>query len=198
MQHRSAGSVSGIKSFFFCYPLNPTKQRPWNAFSIKYRDDRVYNICATRWIETTDTNYPLKAYFAQRWENRKEPFWWSAIAFKTLESKRVVRSYVARKLRIAFTESLKKKGYKPDGTTLDGQGGMPLTGTAQLTPLEAILKTKQGDLVLQTDAALQTLLAFRDRGPPQKKGRFVQGRKAEKPKQQQQQTQGFTIRKKRF
>ncbi|CZS98756.1 hypothetical protein WAI453_001854 [Rhynchosporium graminicola] len=195
--NRTVALHSGIKDFKSLFALGPSKHRSWDAFYLKYKDDRVYTICANRWMEMTSTNFPLKDYMAQRWENRKDPFWWSAIAYKSLEAKRVVRSHVARKLRLAFTESLKKKGYKPDGTTLDGQGGMPLTGTAQLTPLEAILKTKQSDLVLQTDAALDALLETRDRGPYGKKkgGAFVKG---QKQKPQQKQPGGFTVSRKRF
>lgn len=101
---------------------------------------------------------------------------------------------------MAFTESLKKKGFDTDGNVLDGSGGSPLTGTAQLTPLEDILKTRQSDLVIQTDAALEAMLIYKNRIPRERSG-GSSGWQAKKQKpwtQGKEKKQGFTITKKRM
>ncbi|KAL5317348.1 hypothetical protein ACEPPN_014443 [Leptodophora sp. 'Broadleaf-Isolate-01'] len=203
-RHSAPKSGSRILDFYHLKYLKLPERVPCDAFVIKYKDARVYNLCAMRWTEASPNTFPLRDYFSQRWEDRKDPFWWSAIAHKFLESKRVVRSHAARKLRLAFTESLRKKGFAPDGNVLDGKGVKPLTGTAQLTPLEAILKTRQSDLVLQTDVAVEHILKFRDGGFNKNKkdagfskgsGKFTRPRPAEKKPEV---TQGFTITKKRM
>ena len=194
-------SASRILDFNWLTPLSPAGRNPWNAFSIKYRDARVYSISAMRWLETNPSNFPLRKVFEQRWEERTDPFWWSAIAYKHLESKRVVRSYAARKLRMAFTESLKKKGFAPDGNALAGVEAGPLTGTAQLTPNEVILKTRLSDLVVQTDAALEAVLKIREKGLKKKAGGPPQGRQQSPrntPKISRGNTPGFTITSKKM
>ncbi|KAH7336113.1 hypothetical protein BKA65DRAFT_28046 [Rhexocercosporidium sp. MPI-PUGE-AT-0058] len=194
---------SRILDYYHLKYLKLPGRIPCDAFVVKYKDARVYNISANRWTEASPNSFALRDHFSRRWEERKDPFWWSAIAHKFLESKRVVRSYATRKLRQAFTESLRKKGFAPDGNVLDGRGGKPLTGSAQLTPLEPILKTRQSDLVLQTDVAVEHLLKVRDGGLNKQAagfnkgsaGRLNKNRQAEKkPKV----TQGFTITKKRM
>ncbi|KAG4428608.1 hypothetical protein IFR05_015910 [Cadophora sp. M221] len=209
-RHFAPTSGSRILDFYNLKYLKLPERVPCDTFVIKYKNARVYNLCAMRWTEVSPNTFPLRDYFFQRWEARKDPFWWSAIAHKFLESKRVVRSHAARKLRLAFTESLRKKGFAPDGNALDGKGGKPLTGTAQLTPLEAILKTKQSDLVLQTDVAVEHILKFRDGGYNKKgagnikgSGKFTRGWQQEKkpekrPEKKPEVTQGFTITRKRM
>ncbi|KAH7418011.1 hypothetical protein BKA64DRAFT_653336 [Cadophora sp. MPI-SDFR-AT-0126] len=197
----AAKSASRILDYNWLTPLSPAGRNTWSAFSIRYRDARVYSISAMRWLETLPSNFPLRKVFEQRWEERTDPFWWSAIAYKHLESKRVVRSYAARKLRMAFTESLKRKGFAPDGNTLAGGEAGPLTGTAQLTPNEHILKTELSDLIAQTDAALEAVLKIRDKGLRKKAGGFPKGRQ-ESPQNTFKDTRGnipgFSITKKRM
>jgi hypothetical protein len=54
--------------------------------------------------------------FLKRWQARQEPFWWSVITRKDIENHRTVRNWVARRLRHAFVELLRKKGYAADGS----------------------------------------------------------------------------------
>ncbi len=66
---------------------------------------------------------------------------------------------------MAFTESLRKRGYAPDGTRLDKTDNIPvLFGTAQLNPVAAILKAKTEDLTKETDAAVARMCNI-GRGP---------------------------------
>ncbi|KAK0112874.1 hypothetical protein ONS95_014596 [Cadophora gregata] len=185
-------SASRIFDITWLTSLNPAGRNTWSAFTIRYRDARVYTVTALRWRDTHPNNFPLRKLFEQRWDERMDPFWWSAIAYKSLESKRVVRSYAARKLRIAFTESLKKKGFAPDGNTLMGGEAGPLTGTAQLTPNETILKTRLSDLVIQTDAALEEVLRIREKGLKKKAAGFPNGNGKESRRSGQRKIRGHT------
>ena len=102
---------------------------------------------------------------------------------------------------MAFTESLKKKGFAPDGNTLAGVEAGPLTGTAQLTPNEVILKTRLSDLVVQTDAALEAVLKIREKGLKKEAGGRPQSRQQSPwntPKNRQGNTPGFTITRKKM
>jgi len=68
---------------------------------------------------------------------------------------------MARRVRHAVVESLRKEGFKPDGTRLEGKAGDSLYGTAHFTPETTILKMPYTELVKQTDAAVQRMMNFR-------------------------------------
>jgi hypothetical protein len=90
------------------------------------------------------------------------------VAYKSFADKRVVRSYGSRKLRLAFTESLRKKGIAPDGSRLPGSGQdqkPPVFGTAALMPNIEILTTRMKDLVLETDTAVAQILSLQEKSP---------------------------------
>lgn len=73
--------------------------------------------------------------------------------------KRTVRSWVGRRLRVAFIESLRKKGYASDGSSLPGTADKaPIIGTAMLGAVPAILKIKNDSLIEQTDSAVQMMI----------------------------------------
>lgn len=142
-----------------------------NAFAARYTTDYCYVAPTPPAIEyPTHALFPM---FAKRWQTRQEPFWWNVIARKDIENKRTVRSWVARRLRHAFVESLKKKGYKPDGHRIDGNG-VPLIGTAQLFPHHSILRKKFVDLVYQTDLTVEAILIRRNTYKPPRTGQEVQ------------------------
>ena len=133
------------------------------AFLMRFNKDYTYTISAAQSLEHDDT--PLHNLFVRKWQERTDPLWWSVIARWNLETnKRVVKSWACRRLRIAFVESLKKRGYASDGSRIDGTGREPpLIGTAQLTPELCILKTKHEDLVQQTDEAVKVIIKRQDR-----------------------------------
>lgn len=132
---------------------------PTTALVVKYRDAPAYSITARAWLESNTATCPIAPYFARRWDERTEPFWWSAITLKNVRSARTIRTHMNRKIRHAFTESLKKKGYRPDGSRLPGEEDKPpLTGSAHIAPTEEVLRTKMKDLILQTDIAVESIL----------------------------------------
>jgi len=134
--------------------------RTVDAFTPKYTKEYCYVATTPPAIEYP--THALSPMFFQRWQTRQEPFWWSVITRKDIENRRTVRSWVARRLRNAFIEALRKKGYGSDGTRIDGNGE-PLIGTAQLIPNESIKTKKYSDLVDQADLTVEAIIIQRFR-----------------------------------
>ena len=120
--------------------------------------EHAYLQAAGRWE-------PGRRTLAEEWADRDghlkrdEPLWWSCIANKTPNKagdKRTVRSYVARKLRSAMVDSLKKKGYDKNGRSLTGDN-RPIYGSCQITAEVDTAKMKYVDIVAQTDKIVQSL-----------------------------------------
>lgn len=86
---------------------------------------------------------------------------------------------MSRRTRIAFVESLRKKGYNTDGTRIDpADGGEELYGTAQLVPRESCLLTTAEDLRKETDLVLEGIFKIikKNQAAQQKtKAKFEQG-----------------------
>jgi hypothetical protein len=137
--------------------LKPVNLQGVKAFKLRFNKDYTYTISAARALEYDDT--PLHTMFDRRWKERKDSLWWSVIARWNFEKKRVVRSWACRRLRVAFVESLRKRGYASDGSRIDEAGReLPLVGTAQLSPELSILKIKLEALVQQTDQAVKFII----------------------------------------
>ncbi|KAE9380187.1 hypothetical protein N431DRAFT_394749 [Stipitochalara longipes BDJ] len=164
---------AGTRKIFQHSCIKPLAVRTADAFSAKYTKEYCYVATTPPAIEYP--THALSPMFFQRWQTRPEPFWWSVIARKDIENHRTVRSWVTRRLRHAFIESLRKKGYAPDGNRIDGNG-KPLIGTAQLVPHESIKTKKFSDLVYQADLTVEAILKQRFRGQP---SRMAWGQKAE-------------------
>jgi hypothetical protein len=130
------------------------------AFALRFSPKHTYSPTSGRF---KPEKLQLKQEWAQnRWNERKEPFWWSAVPKReTAHHHATVRSWMSRRMRNAVVESLKKEGFKPDGTRLEGRYGGPLYGTAHFTPQTTILKMPYTELVKQTDAAVKRMMNFR-------------------------------------
>ena len=137
--------------------------RTVDAFAAKYTKEYCYVATTPPAIEYP--THALSPMFFQRWQTRQEPFWWSVVTRKDIEKHRTVRSWVARRLRHAFIEALRKKGYGPDGNRIDGNGE-PLIGTAQLLPQASIKTKKFSDLEHQADLTVDAILIERFRKTP--------------------------------
>lgn len=72
-------------------------------------------------------------------------------------AKKLTRSWMAKRVRCAVVESLQKKGFKPDGTSLDGTQ-KEIYGTAQFLPGPLALKLPYADIVKQTDTAIEKII----------------------------------------
>lgn len=149
-----------------------------NTFATRYSKEYCYVATTQPAIE-----YPTHALYPKvmkRWETRQEPFWWNVITRKDIENHRTVRSWLSRRLRCAFTESLRKKGYAPNGNRIDGTGA-PLTGTAQLFPHKSLLVRPYMDVVYQTDLAVNAIIKIRTQN---KRPKANEGGKVQQEKRQ--------------
>lgn len=125
------------------------------AFAVKYTKSHSAFV-ATASQQLYFTEGPLTPKFTKRWAECQDPLRWSTTAKKGF-GKRCVRSWAARRLKIAFTESLKKKGYTRNGSPIEGKE-RSLMGTAQLLFETEILKTKYTDLLSQTDLTVEEMV----------------------------------------
>jgi hypothetical protein len=149
-----------IRNFGLMKPLGlPTV----NAFATRYSKEYCYVAPVHPAVEYP--THALHSMYVKRWQARQEPFWWNVIARKDIDNHRTVRTWAARRLRHAFVESLRKKGYAPDGNRIDGNG-QPLIGTAQLFPHQTIMRRNFLDLVWQTDLAVDAILKRRNTYKP--------------------------------
>lgn len=71
--------------------------------------------------------------------------------------KGVTRSYMARRVRCAIVESLRKKGFNSDGTSADGTG-KEIYGSAQFRTETPALTLPFVEIVKQTDIAIERLI----------------------------------------
>jgi hypothetical protein len=148
--------------------LNVEHLAPFNRSGIsnilvKYHPNRTYLYASDRFNNAS----PITSYtrWADRsaWFKRTDPFWWSVLAKKdSIAPRRTLRSYIARKVRNAVKDSLKKNGYKADGTRLVDDGQQPLTGTMQIVPLNNVLTMKYADIVRETDVVIGKLSSSTD------------------------------------
>src|ERR1700761_1304430 len=97
-------SQAGFRKILNYSAIKPLTIPAVNAFAAKYTKEYCYVATTPPQIEyPTDALFPM---FVKRWQTRQEPFWWAVIARKDIENHRTVRSWIARKLRHAFMESL--------------------------------------------------------------------------------------------
>lgn len=101
----------------------------------------------------------------KRWLAKQDPLWVSFVAIKSKgEQSRCVRSWLARRLKNSFFESLRRKGYARDGTPLDGgQEKEALYGTAQLLTERAMVQVGAKALQDQTDEAVDIIIQLQKR-----------------------------------
>jgi len=107
---------------------------------------------------------PFKKYFVQAWAQRQEPLWSCFVTtkFKGQEGKikRTLRSWVVRRIRIAFTESMKRHGFTKDGEPLEENGTLaPIFGTVQFMAEEHVVKMKKADLGDQMDYCVKKIIS---------------------------------------
>jgi hypothetical protein len=161
----------------FALPHQKTKGTGIKSFVFRYSRNHAYSITC-HWREWGIPNGQDR--FSRRWNERTDTLWWTATAFKSFAAKRVVRSHATRKIRLAFTESLRKKGIAPDGSRLGQSNEAPVIGTAAFHPETKIMSTSMEDLVLEMDQAVDRILQLQHN--KQEKGVRSLVKKASKPR----------------
>lgn len=143
------------------------------AFSFRFGNFLAYTYTASAFLDKP--THALYALAKRRWDSRPETFWFSVIAKKHTgeNNRRCVRSWLTRRLKMAFVGSLHKKGYAPDGTRLDGnQDHKALFGTAQMIAEQPMIQMSQKIVEQQTDQAVLEIIKLQDAG----RGRWKTGK----------------------
>ncbi|TAQ88936.1 hypothetical protein B7494_g2737 [Chlorociboria aeruginascens] len=97
------------------------------------------------------------------YESRTEPLWWACSCSKNNGgNKKVVRSWIMRRLRVAFVESLKRIGYDKDGYPLEEaiseEVQEPLFATINMYAQESLAATKFTELQGEMDLLVKTII----------------------------------------
>ena len=157
----SAASRGSVSAGRLRSPLTLPFQDPTGtpaAFSWRFARFHAYTYTAVSYLDKPMN--PLYNFAKRRWDARQEPLWFSIIAKKHVgvNNRRCVRSWLARRLRAAFVHSLKKNGYAPDGTRLEGSQGDNLLGTAQIIAEQPMIKMDKEMVQEQTDKAVLEII----------------------------------------
>jgi hypothetical protein len=135
------------------------------AFQFRFRKIHAFTWTKAKYLETPI--HPLTPAVLKRYALRQAtPLWWSCVATREAgHSDRVVRSWLARRTRNAFAESLKKRGFDTDGRRLPGSGNQAdLFGTASFSVLRLAAKLPYVELIKQTDIVVSKIQEFQARG----------------------------------
>ena len=107
---------------------------------------------------------PFKKYFVRAWAQRQEPLWTCFVTtkFKGQEAKikRTMRSWVVRRIRMAFADSMERHGFTKDGESLEGNiVGASIFGTAQFMAEEHVVNMSMADIGDQMDFCVKKMIA---------------------------------------
>ncbi|KAJ5595513.1 uncharacterized protein N7459_001721 [Penicillium hispanicum] len=105
-----------------------------DGLQLLYYPKHQFTPVALRYIRSPF--HPIHPKIAHMWNDRDQSgLWWRASTHQLLSFKRVVRSWCARRARIAFQEALKQRGFDKLGislpTTASGQQE-DLTGSLEI------------------------------------------------------------------
>ncbi|KAE8150029.1 hypothetical protein BDV25DRAFT_155188 [Aspergillus avenaceus] len=95
--------------------LASTKQ-----FSLRYNPKNVISPIAFRYIRMPAN--PIRPKIMDMYANRdRDCLWWRVSIQQLQQNKKVVRSWCARRVRLAFTNALKDRGYDNEGRRLTSE-----------------------------------------------------------------------------
>jgi hypothetical protein len=147
-----------------------------NAFICRFGKVHAFSWTKSRFLDPPP--HPLAPYVLKRYAQREEvPLWWNCVAKKeTGQSERVVRSWIARRTRNAFKESLRKQGFGTDGRPLPGSGNKAdLFGTVCLSVRRLAATISYVDLVKQTDIAMSYIVRKQNEPDHRPRNNMVKG-----------------------
>ena len=144
-------SLGGAPDRFLRFSATMKASRSTRNFIFRYNSKNVMSPVASRYL--AQPTHVLRPKIAHMWASRDpNTLWWRVSVTELLRSKRVVRSWAARRVRAVFSEALEERGYDREGRRIaridqgpesgmdtgadaDTRGG--LTGT-----LEIVLRAK--------------------------------------------------------
>ncbi|RKF64382.1 hypothetical protein OnM2_019081 [Erysiphe neolycopersici] len=153
-----------IMPYSFLQRLPKSGDATTTGFTLLFSPEPCFLVTSSAWAINPGICPTVSNNF-QRWNQRPQALWWSAIGTLKLAPKRVLRSWAARRLRVAFVESLRKCGYSQDGVRIsvnkkNGVFHQPsLKGTVQIFANNpSLIKMRNHDLMKQMDFTVQLLI----------------------------------------
>lgn len=163
-----------------------------SLFVLRYSPKLVNPPVAHRYLEAP--NHPLRPKIAHMYAHRDtNTLWWRVAKQKLQPFKGVVRSWCARRTRIAFRQALAARGFDREGRKIQShaQDGVAtaaaapglergLTGSVEIVVLPPCMKEKFSTVQEQTASMLDTLIqevaksskrVYSDRSSPRNHGR---------------------------
>lgn len=139
-------------------------------FGILYSTRHVLPKIAAKYLER-DPFHVLGPKIRYMYNHRDlDTLWWSASQGPITKEKRVVRACALKRIRHAFRESLRRKGFDAEGrkVTLDSEGNILSTkpflkGTMSIMVYPPTVLAPVEELQRDTDTALREMLKFKTR-----------------------------------
>ncbi|EPS28444.1 hypothetical protein POX_f07528 [Penicillium oxalicum] len=132
---------------------------------LRYTSDHVVPPVAQRYLGSPV--HPIRPKIAYMYANRDPTtLWWRVSVSHLNQFKRTVRSWCARRARMAFQESLKRQGFDRLGRSTSSSTWsqkQPLLGSLELTLRPACLHQSFEALQKDTDFLLKGILKHRER-----------------------------------
>jgi hypothetical protein len=130
--------------------MTPFGAKGVTAFTMRYSKKHCHSVNSTRFLLIP--YHPLHKNILRKYERRTDSLWWSFLtSVKISGTKKVVRTWLTRRMRTAFTSALKEKGYDNGGRLLEKKPGMQdLRGTASFVLAEPAIRTSVEDLKKQS------------------------------------------------
>jgi len=157
--------MSGKQKIALPGELVPLAIRGVDALAIKWSRKHTYSINSFRWLEKRhDPHYDK---LSRRWAERDEPLWWYCLTtIRVGGPKRVVRSWLNNRVKVAFKQALEERGYSKNGSRLHELGGIQrpsgepsgdLVGSVQFIVQSRLLRTPWPDLKKQASLIVMEL-----------------------------------------
>ncbi|KAF7717898.1 Uncharacterized protein PECH_002702 [Penicillium ucsense] len=132
---------------------------------LRYTSEHVIPPIAQRYLGSPV--HPIRPKIAYIYANRDPTtLWWRVSVSHLNQFKRTVRSWCARRARMAFQESLKRQGFDHSGRSLSvgaWNEKPPLLGSLEITLRPACLHQSFEALQKDTDYLLKGILKHRER-----------------------------------
>jgi hypothetical protein len=158
---------------------------PQTAFLLKYAPHHAYTFTSS--IILKDPTRAFHDYHKANWAARTDPLWicFNCANFSTtagIKIGRTVKSWLARRLRIAYAASMAKNGYETDGRTLDGTK-KDISGTVMFMGMGPMVSMKQDEVQTQMDKAVHQVINLSNGRPMHEGSGYTKPLKVKKSKE---------------
>ncbi|KAJ5110141.1 hypothetical protein N7532_002786 [Penicillium argentinense] len=152
-------------------------------FIVRYRAIHSTPVVASRYL--TASNHPIRPKIAHMYDHReKDHLWWRVnINMQIQHVTRVVRSWAARRTRVAFLQALKNNGLDHLGKVLPEAKSwqQPLIGTMEVVVREYSLTSNFETIQQDANSLLQNILKLKHQKESLKQSSPKKGKFSSKP-----------------